>query len=42
VINPVTSRAGVMSAREWVVSKLSAKIIGEQIVHLYREMTAAR
>jgi glycosyltransferase involved in cell wall biosynthesis len=30
------------AARELVVSKLSAKIIGEQIVHLYREMTAAR
>ena len=30
------------AARDLVASKLSAKIIGEQIVHLYREMTAAR
>jgi glycosyltransferase involved in cell wall biosynthesis len=30
------------AARELVVSKLSAKIIGEQIVHLYREMIATR
>ncbi len=27
------------AAREFVVSKLSAKIIGEQIVHLYQDMT---
>jgi glycosyltransferase involved in cell wall biosynthesis len=30
------------AARELVVSKLSAKIIGEQIVRLYDDMTAAR
>ena len=30
------------AARELVVSKLSAKIIGEQIVQLYNDMTAAR
>jgi glycosyltransferase involved in cell wall biosynthesis len=30
------------AARELVVSKLSARIIGEQIVKLYNEMTAAR
>ena len=27
------------AAREFVVSKLSARIIGEQIVHLYQDMT---
>jgi len=31
-----------MAARELVVSKLSAKIIGEQVVRLYDGMTAAR
>jgi glycosyltransferase involved in cell wall biosynthesis len=30
------------AARELVVSKLSAKIIGEQVVQLYNDMTAAR
>jgi glycosyltransferase involved in cell wall biosynthesis len=30
------------AARELVVSKLSAKIIGEQIVQLYGDMTAVR
>jgi glycosyltransferase involved in cell wall biosynthesis len=30
------------AARELVVSKLSAKIIGEQVVQLYTDMTAAR
>ena len=30
------------AARELVVSKLSAKIIGEQVVRLYDDMTAAR
>ena len=30
------------AARELVVSKLSARIIGEQIIKLYNEMTAAR
>ena len=30
------------AARELVVSKLSARIVGEQIVKLYNEMTAAR
>jgi glycosyltransferase involved in cell wall biosynthesis len=29
-------------ARELVVSKLSARMIGEQVVRLYRDMTAAR
>jgi glycosyltransferase involved in cell wall biosynthesis len=30
------------AARELVISKLSAKIIGEQVVQLYNDMTAAR
>jgi hypothetical protein len=30
------------AARELVVSKLSVKIIGEQIVRLYGDMTAVR
>jgi hypothetical protein len=37
---PLRTRYGD-AARELMVNKLSAKIIGEQIVQLYRKMVAA-